>query len=174
MYLGRLVEGGPADGVFERPTHPYTRALLAASPDVDAEGSREVLLRGDPPSAAAPPTGCRFHPRCWLREQLGRPDRCETVDPERVTASGGAACHFPAEASAGPIVIAPRDVPARDVATGADGVTLANWQDPPHNRWAYLHIDQVLPTARIPRGTNPSRQLGPSSGGGDALERLPH
>ncbi len=159
MYLGRLVEGGAANGVFARPTHPYTRALLAASPDIDGDRSRDVLLRGDPPSAAAPPTGCRFHPRCWLRDQLGRPEICEREEPPRVTWLDGAACHFPEAAAAGP-TSSPSAAPSATLpAQGAVPVTLANWQDPPFIRWSYRNIDAVLPTARIARGSGPTRPL---------------
>ena len=65
MYLGRLVETGTVDEVLGDPRHPYTKALLSAVPQVDREGRREVIrLEGDLPSAASPPPGCHFHPRC--------------------------------------------------------------------------------------------------------------
>lgn len=65
MYLGRIVETGPRDKIFSTPGHPYTRALLASVPVPDPGVRRErVVLPGDPPSPAAPPAGCPFHPRC--------------------------------------------------------------------------------------------------------------
>jgi oligopeptide/dipeptide ABC transporter ATP-binding protein len=96
MYLGRLVEQGPADEIFAAAQHPYTQALLAARPAVDEEVARPALIKGDPPSAADPPAGCRFHPRCWLRERLGNPVECETVEPPwpRLAQEHEAACHF--------------------------------------------------------------------------------
>ena len=67
MYLGRVVEQGPVDSIFNRTRHPYTKALLSAlpTPDPDAADSRErIVLTGDLPSAVHPPSGCHFHPRC--------------------------------------------------------------------------------------------------------------
>ncbi len=67
MYLGKIVELGPAVDVIERPRHPYTRALVSAipTPDPDAERTRQrIVLPGEPPSPLNPPTGCAFHPRC--------------------------------------------------------------------------------------------------------------
>ena len=73
MYLGRIVEVGPAADVGERRYHPYTRALWSAMPDVTAEGKRRLVLQGEPPSAVDPPPGCAFHPRCPRAEE-GRCD----------------------------------------------------------------------------------------------------
>jgi peptide/nickel transport system ATP-binding protein len=65
MYLGRIVERGRVEEILRAPRHPYTVALLSAVPRLDAEGRREVIvLKGDMPSPASPPSGCHFHPRC--------------------------------------------------------------------------------------------------------------
>ncbi|MBH0008683.1 ABC transporter ATP-binding protein [Salinibacterium sp. SWN1162] len=95
MYLGKLVEYGTRDDVFERPQHPYTKALLAAVPEpiVRETGSRVARLRlsGEPPSAVNPPSGCSFHPRCPIAQDI-----CRTNEPTmRTTASGQlTSCHF--------------------------------------------------------------------------------
>lgn len=97
MYLGRIVEIGAKEQVYTVPAHPYTRALLSAVPlpDPSAERGRErITLLGDPPSPAAPPPGCTFHPRCPKAQEI-----CRTEAPSlRNTAPGPArqvACHFP-------------------------------------------------------------------------------
>jgi peptide/nickel transport system ATP-binding protein len=64
MYLGRIVERAPADEVFARPNHPYTQALLAEVPRIEARKRRFTAIRGEIPSPLAPPSGCHFHPRC--------------------------------------------------------------------------------------------------------------
>lgn len=80
MYLGRVVEQGPSASVFSAPTHPYTRALLSATPSVEVADrgrlGRRRLLKGEPPSPLDPPSGCTFHPRCWLAD-----DRCVAEVP---------------------------------------------------------------------------------------------
>ena len=84
MYLGRIVEVAPVDELFAAPAHPYTVALLSAVPvpDADRESARRrIILKGDIPSPADPPSGCRFHTRCWLYERLGRPTACADQDP---------------------------------------------------------------------------------------------
>jgi oligopeptide/dipeptide ABC transporter ATP-binding protein len=100
MYLGRIVEHGPAEDVYRAPRHPYTAALLSAVPipDTERERTRErIVLRGDPPSPSNPPQGCPFHTRCWLRERLGNPEACTASRPELHATDDGphvAACHF--------------------------------------------------------------------------------
>ncbi len=97
MYLGRMVEMADVEELYERPLHPYTVALLSAVPQVDpARVRRRIVLKGDVPSPVNPPSGCHFHPRCWLRERLGNPEICATADPRlRLVGPGhAAACHF--------------------------------------------------------------------------------
>jgi oligopeptide transport system ATP-binding protein len=99
MYLGRIVELATSRDLNRTPLHPYTVALLSAIPVPDPaveSRRRRIILRGDVPSPVNPPSGCRFHTRCWLRERLGNPERCTTEDPPlRQLASGHeVACHF--------------------------------------------------------------------------------
>ena len=95
MYLGRIVEEGPSSHSLEAPIHPYTRALLASRPSVDGVAP-STPVRGEPPSLTAPPRGCPFHPRCWLRASLGDPARCVDEVPQLRPFGPGviAACHF--------------------------------------------------------------------------------
>lgn len=99
MYLGRIVELGPAREIYRGPLHPYTIALMSAAPVADpvVESRRQrIILPGDLPSAISPPSGCRFHNRCWLRQRLGNPAACVDSDPPlRPLAPGHiVACHF--------------------------------------------------------------------------------
>ena len=97
MYLGKIVELGDESQIYDRPTHPYTQALLSAVPvpDPTARGQRErIVLTGDVPSPANPPSGCRFHTRCWRAQEL-----CRTTEPKLTDAPDGvgehrSACHF--------------------------------------------------------------------------------
>jgi len=82
MYLGKIVELGPADVIIQNPLHPYTKALIAAIPEPDPKNRfrlREIPIRGEVPSAVAIPPGCRFHPRC-----LYAMDRCSSEEPPLV------------------------------------------------------------------------------------------
>jgi peptide/nickel transport system ATP-binding protein len=95
LYLGRLMELGPAEVVFAAPHHPYTEALLSAVPTIDGGGRQRIKLSGEIPSAAAPPTGCVFHTRC--HRFLGKV--CEEVEPPLVEVEAGhqMRCHIPIE-----------------------------------------------------------------------------
>ena len=97
MYLGRVAEITDRERIFASPRHPYTQALLSAIPIPNPELRRSrVILTGDVPSPVNPPGGCRFHPRCPLRADLGNPDRCGTETPVLVDAGDDqlVACHF--------------------------------------------------------------------------------
>lgn len=101
MYLGRIVEFAAARDIYQQPRHPYTAALLSAAPvpDADVERGRDrVVLSGDIPSPSNPPSGCRFHTRCWLRAALDDPEPCTTSDPRLTPVGDGAthtaACHY--------------------------------------------------------------------------------
>lgn len=92
MYLGRIVEMGERDDIYDRPLHPYTQALLSAIPipDPDAEAKRKrIILEGEVPSPANPPTGCRFHPRCAYAT-----DVCRQEDPQSRNLSTEASPHM--------------------------------------------------------------------------------
>ena len=102
MYLGKIAEVGTVEALYRDPRHPYTVALLSAIPEADPRRRKKrLVLKGDVPSPAAPPSGCRFHTRCWLREKLGNPERCVTEEPQLRELEGGhrAACHFSEEIS---------------------------------------------------------------------------
>jgi oligopeptide/dipeptide ABC transporter ATP-binding protein len=98
MYLGHVAEIADRRDLFRDAEHPYTQALLSAIPIPDPELRRKrVILRGDVPSPVNPPTGCRFNPRCQLRESLGKPEICRTTVPELRPIQGSThnvACHF--------------------------------------------------------------------------------
>jgi peptide/nickel transport system ATP-binding protein len=94
MYLGKIVEVGAREQIYERPSHPYTRALLSAVPDVTRIGASlgRIRLEGDVPTPIDPPSGCRFRTRCWKAQDL-----CAQVEPPLDPKPNGsvAACHFP-------------------------------------------------------------------------------
>ncbi|NCA19278.1 MAG: ATP-binding cassette domain-containing protein, partial [Actinobacteria bacterium] len=94
MYLGKIVELAPTDEIYQRPHHPYTKALLSAIPIPDPvlESSREqIVLSGDLPSPANPPTGCVFNTRCWKAQP-----RCFSEEPLlQVVDKSEVACHYP-------------------------------------------------------------------------------
>ncbi len=97
MYLGKLVELADADELYRNPGHPYTKALLSAIPIPDPSVRRErIVLKGDLPSPANPPSGCRFHTRCPMAQEI-----CKVEEPPLRDIGGGhlSACHFAEEVS---------------------------------------------------------------------------
>ena len=91
MYLGRIVERAPSSDIYERPSHPYTQALVSAIPLPDPDRERDrIVLEGDVPSPISPPTGCRFHTRCAHAIEV-----CEDTTPawEPVSERQQVACH---------------------------------------------------------------------------------
>lgn len=92
MYLGKLVEIAPAHELFHRPAHPYTRALIASIPNVNARGKDKAALQGEIPSPTRPSSGCRFHTRCPLATA-----KCREEEPPLHAINGEhlAACHYP-------------------------------------------------------------------------------
>ena len=102
MYLGKVMEVADRREMFRDPEHPYSQALMSAIPIPNPELRRQrVILRGDVPSPVNPPSGCRFHPRCQLRQALGDPEICATQEPPLIALGDVAhglehdcACHF--------------------------------------------------------------------------------
>jgi peptide/nickel transport system ATP-binding protein/oligopeptide transport system ATP-binding protein len=108
MYLGTIAELAESGQIYRRPLHPYTIALLSAVPvssPRERTRRKRIILTGDVPSPVNPPSGCPFHTRCWLRRQLGDPERCATERPAlrslpQVTPEGlqqEVACHYAEE-----------------------------------------------------------------------------
>jgi peptide/nickel transport system ATP-binding protein len=102
MYLGGIAELAGSREIYRLPLHPYTVALLSAVPAASPRGRdrrRRIILLGDVPSPVNPPSGCRFHTRCWLRKQLDNPERCATERPElrQLGEEHEVACHFAEE-----------------------------------------------------------------------------
>jgi len=94
MYLGKIVERAPAAEIYAKPRHPYTTALLSAVPEPDPKAAQQrIVLKGDMPSPAHPPSGCPFHPRC---PHPLKSERCRTAVPllREITPGHFAACHY--------------------------------------------------------------------------------
>ncbi|GAB4213086.1 MAG: dipeptide ABC transporter ATP-binding protein [Roseiflexaceae bacterium] len=97
MYLGKMVELAKSETLFREPRHPYTKALISAIPATAPGVKRErIILQGDVPSPINPPSGCRFHPRCWMAREI-----CKTDEPafEEKEPGHWSACHFAHEVS---------------------------------------------------------------------------
>ena len=138
MYLGTIVEEAPSDDLYERPLHPYTLSLMSAIPIPDPEiedHRKRILLSGDLPSPANPPSGCRFHTRCPFRQET----RCHDEVPAlRELAPGHkVACHWAEEIARGELQ--PHEVAPEVVAQGAFGPGAPDTTDPPHQ----LHTGEV-------------------------------
>ena len=102
MYLGKIVETAPADQLYDDPRHPYTQALLSAVPEPDPRADqRRVLLPGEVPSAANPPSGCAFHPRCPLAEPRCAKETPELITHQKCGAGHVVACHLADEMTPG-------------------------------------------------------------------------
>ena len=96
MYLGQVVEEGSIHDVFGAPKHPYTKALLSATPVADPSVKKErIRLKGEIPSPLNPPSGCSFHNRCWLAQ-----DRCKAEKPSLSNENHRCSCHFPLTSNA--------------------------------------------------------------------------
>ena len=95
MYLGKVVEKGACVEVFDNPRHPYTAALMSATPVADPMAPKaRIPLTGEIPSPLKPPPGCPFHPRCWKAQAV-----CREIVPPLEGPGHPAACHFPLEKS---------------------------------------------------------------------------
>ena len=92
MYLGKVVEAGPAATIFDAPSHPYTEALLSATPTTDPNARKKrIMLTGELPSPLNPPPGCAFNPRCPKAAQI-----CRINEPTlKENGLAQVACHFP-------------------------------------------------------------------------------
>ncbi len=133
MYLGKMMELAEVAELYANPRHPYTVALLSAVPDPDPRvRKRHLVLKGDVPSPAAPPSGCRFHTRCWLREQLGNPENCSTEEPAFRDLGGGhrVACHWAEQVPGSLATLPTRDAASLEV-PAADAAPIVTDSAPP-------------------------------------------
>jgi peptide/nickel transport system ATP-binding protein len=106
MYLGKLVEIGPAESVYSKPVHPYTQGLIDAAPTINVGTPARAALQGELPSPVNPPSGCRFRTRCPFAQEI-----CARIEPPMAEHAPGrfAACHFPL--SSEPAAAAPTPTP---------------------------------------------------------------
>ena len=115
MYLGRIVELAASEELYRNPQHPYTEALLSAVPVPDPtkeRARRRIVLEGDVPSPANPPSGCHFHPRCWKAQEICKHEY-PPLEPKAGSGTGHVtACHFPNLPAAPPDRQAPAPAPA--------------------------------------------------------------
>ena len=142
MYLGKIMEIGPAEAVIRSPQNPYTRALVSVSPSPvppsDGERTRRTILVGETPDAAHVPAGCRFHPRCPLAF-----DRCRQEEPPLIDVGGGqaSACWLAGTPELGRLPAlddapASAPVPAQPLAVGHDGIAVGRDPAPATEREA--------------------------------------
>jgi oligopeptide/dipeptide ABC transporter ATP-binding protein len=137
MYLGKMMELADVAELYAHPRHPYTVALLSAIPNPDPRvRKKHLVLKGDVPSPAAPPSGCRFHTRCWLYEQLGNPENCVKEEPPLRDIGEGhrVACHWAERVSdnvASETVVGSIDTSKIDVASPATTAPAAPAPPPP-------------------------------------------
>jgi peptide/nickel transport system ATP-binding protein len=127
MYLGGLVEESEAGELYDKPLHPYTRALMSAVPVPDPvieDNRAQILLTGDLPSPSNPPSGCRFHTRCPWRQAT----RCDTERPELrvldipgVSAGHRVACHWAEQIAAGDLEAHEVEAQLVEESSGASG-----------------------------------------------------
>ncbi|MCA0336820.1 MAG: dipeptide ABC transporter ATP-binding protein [Actinobacteria bacterium] len=154
MYLGKMAELGTEDEVYQLPTHPYTQALLSAVPvpDPTLRGKRQqIVLVGDVPSPANPPSGCRFHTRCWKAQEVCKVEEPQLVDRPDGEGQHRSACHF---AEPRPIV---------------DTVDVSHLE--PDERFATPEV--VDPEARAEREMSASEESRIAAGDGSEAVELP-
>ena len=179
MYLGRIVERAAADQVFTDSRHPYTRALLAARPGRlrgrRAEGGPDPGRSAQP---RRPAIGLRVpSPLLAPRPSRGPVDLRDDGtaarghgQPRRMPLRGSGRSGPPGGRSMSADATLPADLMAGRLPGSGSLVTLANWQDPPYLRWAYLHVRELIPTAAISRGDGPVTPLPRAERDLDALE----
>ncbi|MGJ3560992.1 ABC transporter ATP-binding protein [Streptomyces sp. INA 01156] len=168
MYLGSLVEEAPSDVLYAEPKHPYTKALMSAVPvpDPEVEDKRErILLTGDLPSPANPPSGCRFHTRCpWAQAE-----RCATERPELKDVGGGhrVACHYAAEIASGELELTrPTGIEAVTETEATEDAVLEQTEG-----GAEVPPRSCLPTRRPSRTPRRSRRRSPQRSRSRATRR---